>query len=245
VRVRVLTYNIHKCIGGVDRRYQPERIAQAIGHYQPQLVLLQEVDQGAKRSSYHRQVDWLGDRLGLRYRTFFPNVHVRSGGAYGNAILSDFQLTETRNVDLTVPGKKRRSVLHGWYRVQLPGHHTRTMHVFNLHLGLSGRERKVQLQTFLESHPFAHLHHRTPIVVAGDFNDVWGTLGRQLAPVGFRGMPKALRTFPAYAPVRALDSIYVRGDARIRKVFRGEINVAKRASDHLPLVADVEITARS
>ncbi len=244
MKLRILTYNIHKCIGGVDRRYRPERVTDTIAHYDPDVVMLQEVDENAKRSLRHRQVDVLGETLGLRHRTWFPNVDVRGGGHYGNAILSKFPLTQTNNIDLTIPPRKRRSVLHARYRVRVGrrGKHTRTVHVYNMHLGLSGGERKVQLRKFLDSHPFVGLHHRTPIIVAGDFNDVWGTLGKGLLePAGFRGYGKPLRTFPAYAPMRALDAIYVRGDVHIRSVQRARLALAKRASDHLPLIAELEI----
>jgi len=244
VQFRVLTYNIHKCIGGLDRRYEPDRIRATIAHYAPDLVLLQEVDNQTRRARGDRQVDLLGDLVGLRHRSYFPNVAVRGGGEYGNAILSRFALTSTQNIDLTVPPKKRRGVLHGRYRVRVGGaRHMRTLHVYNMHLGLSGIERKLQLRRFLDSHPFVGLHQETPILVAGDFNDVWGTLGRKLlAPAGFRGMGAVLRTFPAYAPVRALDSIYVRGRLELRHVFTARVDVARRASDHLPLIADLEIT---
>lgn len=244
MQIRLLSYNIHKCIGGMDRRYRPDRIVETIAHYDPDIVLLQEVDDGVPRSGRDRQVHLLGDELGYRHRAFFPNVEVPQGGVYGNAMLSRFLLTETQNVDLTVGRRKPRSVVHGWYRVRLR-RHTRTLHAFNLHLGLSGRERKKQLTWFLDSHPFAGLHHKTPIVVAGDFNDVWGTLGKKLLrPAGFRGLRETLRTFPAWAPMRALDSIYVRGDLQLTKVFRGGTEVARRASDHLPLVADLRIGPR-
>lgn len=246
MEITLLTYNIHKCIGGVDRRYDPERLSSVIEHYQPDLALLQEVDHNVKRSRKDRQVDVIGDRLGYRHRTYFPNVQVRGGGEYGNAILSKFPLTETVNIDLTIPPRKRRSVLHARYRVRLaemPGRHTRTIHVYNLHLGLSGGERKIQLRKFLDSHPFVGLHTRTPIIVAGDFNDVWGTLGRKLlAPAGFRGLNKPIRTFPAWGPVRALDSIYVRGDVELLDVAPARVKAASRASDHLPLVARLRIT---
>lgn len=245
MELTLLTYNIHKCIGGVDRRYNPERLSEVIGHYDPDMVLLQEVDHNVKRSRKDRQVDLLGDLLGFRHRTYFPNVKVRGGGEYGNAILSRFPLTETVNIDLTIPPKKRRSVLHARYRVRLnemPGRHTRTLHIYNLHLGLSGIERKIQLRKFLESDPFVGLHKRTPMVVAGDFNDVWGTLGKLLKPVGFKTLGKPIRTFPAWGPMRALDSIYVRGDVEIIDVVRSRLKLAKRASDHLPLVARLRIT---
>jgi len=242
LRTRLITYNIHKAIGGLDRRYRPERIGDTIAHYAPDIVCLQEVDAGAQRSGGHRQVDVIGDMVGLRERTWFPNVKVRGGGEYGNAILSRFHLTSTENIDVTIGWRKRRSVLHARYRVRLSGgSRTRTLHVFNLHLGLSQAERKQQLKLFLASHPFANLHQRTPIIVAGDFNDVFGTLGRLLRPEGFDGTDAPINTFPAYAPARALDSIYVRGDVQVRRLYRSELKLARLASDHLPLIAELEL----
>src|SRR5262249_33698289 len=146
---------IHKCIGGVDRRYDPLRVADTIAHYAPDVLLLQEVDEGARRSNGDRQVDLLGETLGFHHRTFFPNVAVRGGGEYGNAILSRYPIVETRNVDLTVGWKKRRSVLHAICRVRKDGL-DRTLHVYNMHLGLAAYERRIQLQSFLDSHPFRH-----------------------------------------------------------------------------------------
>lgn len=241
--IRVLSYNIHKCIGGIDRRYKPERIRDVISYYDPDIVLLQETDNAARRSKRHRQVDLLGEMLDYRHRTYFPNVRLRTGGEYGNAILSRFAITETQNIDLTIPLKKRRSVLHARHRVRFAeDNHTRTLHVYNLHLGLSALERKTQLRRFLDSHPFIHLDQRTPILVAGDFNDLWGTLGpKMLAPAGFRTGTRPIPSFPAYAPVRPLDAVYVRGSLEIVHVYRSRLDLAKAASDHLPLVADLKI----
>jgi len=244
VKFRVLSWNIHKCIGGVDRRYDPERIAETIRHYAPDVMLLQEVDEGARRSAGHRQVDVLGDLLAYHHRTFFPNVQVRGGGEYGNAILSRFPIVETRNIDLSVSWKKRRSVLHAICRVRKDGL-DRTLHLYNMHLGLAQYERRIQLRSFLDSHPFRHLDGHTPVVVGGDLNDVWGSLGRLLLPAGFRGVDRKPRTFPAWAPLRPLDSIYVRGDVDLSHLERGEIELARRASDHRPLIAEVEIKAHA
>jgi endonuclease/exonuclease/phosphatase family metal-dependent hydrolase len=237
--LRVITYNIHKCIGGVDRRYDPERVIHTLRHYDPDLVLLQEVDEEASRSRWHRQVDVLGDGLDFSNRSYFPNVSLRSGGRYGNAVLSRYPITQTQNIDLTIPLKKRRSVLHARCRVPVNGT-DRTVHVYNLHLGLAGFERGIQLRRFLLSHPFASLHQRTPIVVGGDFNDVWGTLGpRFLEPAGFRRSGALIKTFPAFRPVRPLDAIYVRGEVEPGRCFHGQVESARRASDHLPLIAEL------
>ena len=243
---RVITYNIHKCIGGVDRRYNPERVAEVLAHYKPDLVLLQEVDRGAKRSRGDHQTEILGDLLGMRHRIWYPNVKVRNGGAYGNAILSRFPIGDNSNIDLSIPMKKRRSVLHARIRIRFGDGKTRTVHIFNLHLGLSGLERKMQLRKFLDSSPFVGLHRRTPVLVAGDFNDVWGTLGTSmLIPAGFRGPWQPVASFPAWAPLRALDSTYVRGEVAIARTFGGKIKVARAASDHLPLVTDLYIDPSS
>ncbi len=240
MKLRVLTYNVHKCIGGVDRKYQPRRIADTIAHYDPDILLLQEVDDRVPRSNHDCQVDVLGEMLGYHHRAWFPNVKVRGGGEYGNALLSKYPLLEARNVDLTVPPKKRRSVLHAACRVRHEGV-DRTIHIYNMHLGLAEYERRIQIRTFLDSHPFAGLHEGTPVIVGGDLNDVWGRIQAMLSPSGFRGWARRVRTFPAWAPMRGLDGIFVRGKVSLLGVHRGEIELAKRASDHRPLYADVVI----
>jgi endonuclease/exonuclease/phosphatase family metal-dependent hydrolase len=240
MRLRVLSYNIHKCIGGVDRRYQPERVADVIRALHPDVLLLQEVDDGVPRSNGDRQVDLLGDLVGMRYRTWFPNVDVRGGGRYGNAILSRYPLIESTNIDLSIRFKKKRSVLHGVVHVR-HDNVDRTIHFYNMHLGLARFERRIQLRMFLESHPFANLHHDTPIVVGGDFNDVYGRLGELLRPAGFRGIERRPATFPAWGPVRPLDAIFVRGRVEFVKLTRCESELARRASDHRPLIAEVRL----
>jgi endonuclease/exonuclease/phosphatase family metal-dependent hydrolase len=240
VRLRVLSYNIHKCIGGLDRRYAPDRVVEVIRASAPDVVLLQEVDDGVSRSNHDRQVDLLGDLLAMRHRTYFPNVQVRGGGEYGNAIISRFPIVETVNIDLSVPFKKRRSVIHAAIRVRADDV-DRTVHVYNMHLGLAGYERKRQLRSFLDSHPFASLHRDTPIVVGGDLNDVYGGLGELLLPAGFRASPQRPRTFPAWGPLRPLDAIFVRGAVDFLDLSRGEGDLARRASDHRPLIAEVRL----
>jgi len=240
VKLRVLSYNIHKCIGGVDRRYDPSRVADVISNLDPDVLLLQEVDAGVPRSNGDRQVDVLGELCGMRYRAWYPNVAVRGGGQYGNAILSRYPLIESTNIDLSIRFKKPRSVLHGVVRVRHDGI-DRTVHVYNMHLGLARFERRIQLRKFVDSHPFASLHHDTPVVVGGDLNDVYGRLGELLHPVGFRGIERRPLTFPAWGPLRALDAIFVRGAVDFIKLARCESELARRASDHRPLLAEVRL----
>lgn len=239
MRFRLITYNIHKGIGGVDRLYRPERIVETLAWVDSDIIFLQEVDDGVPRSGSHRQVDLLGDALKMRYRAYQRNVRLFKGH-YGNAILSRFPLAEIRHLDLTVPLKKRRQALVA--RCSIGREDQPMLLLFNCHLGLAGFERSMQLRRILESELINQANNSTPIIVAGDYNDVWGTLGKRwMEPAGFKGGWKTAKTFPAILPVRPLDRIYFRGKLKFLESFVARSWVAAQASDHLPLVADFEI----
>jgi endonuclease/exonuclease/phosphatase family metal-dependent hydrolase len=228
---------MHKGIGGVDRRYRLDRIVESIGHCQPDIVLLQEVDDGVPRSRHQRQVDVLADALGMAHRAYQRNVALQEGH-YGNAIISRFPLYDVRHLEMSIPLKKRRRALAVHCRLTFDGH-TRTLLVFNFHLGLAGFERSMQLRRFLASDVLKHVHRATPVIAAGDFNDLWGTLGRRLLdPAGFQPASHAIKTFPAFMPLRPLDRIYFRGALRLDHSFASHTVIARQASDHLPMVAE-------
>ena len=235
MQLRLVTYNIHKGIGGVDRLYRPERVVEALEHCAPDIVLMQEVDEGVPRSHRDRQVDVLAEALKLPHRAFQANVRLKKGH-YGNAILSRYPLTDVHNLELSVRYKKRRRALVAHCRVR-SGDHTRTLLLFNVHLGLAGFERTIQLKRVLASELLQRTRHDTGVIVAGDYNDVWGTLGRRLLePAGFQAACKRRRTFPAVLPIRPLDRVYFRGLLELDHSFASRTEVARQASDHLPLV---------
>jgi endonuclease/exonuclease/phosphatase family metal-dependent hydrolase len=244
MRFRVVTWNIHKGIGGLDRQYRPERVIRVLRELSPEVVLLQEVAADLPRAAHHDQLALLSSALEMRHFAFDPQHRFARGG-YGNAILSRWPLLDVHTLDLTIGTRKKRGVLQAKARVKL-GRHTRTVLLYCLHLGLAGSERGMQLDRFLASHPFRGLHRRTPVVLGGDFNDLWGTLGPEfLLPVGFARAGALRNTFPAWLPIRPLDGIFVRGDAQPvgTHVARGAL--ARNASDHLPLVAEIELSGRA
>lgn len=240
MQFRLLTYNIHKGIGGLDRRYDLARIVETIAHYQPDVALLQEVDDGAPRSQLHCQCDMLAEALALPHRSYQRNVRLKIGH-YGNALLSRFPISDAVDVDLTIPFKKRRAALIARVQVTV-GEHTRTLAIANVHLGLAGFERTMQLRRLLTADCLSTLRGQTPLVIGGDFNDVYGNLGRRvMRPAGFELASGHGRTFPAAAPLRRLDRVFYRGNVQARGAFVGHTALARRASDHLPLIVDFEI----
>jgi endonuclease/exonuclease/phosphatase family metal-dependent hydrolase len=236
-KLRLVTYNIHKGIGGVDRRYQLDRVVDTLRHCQPDIALLQEVDDGVPRSRKDRQVDLLAEALQLPYLAYQQNVSLTLGH-YGNAVLSRYPMTSFEDVDLSVPLKKRRRALVVRCRVPV-GNNSRSLLVVNVHLGLSSIERQFQLRRLLQRHPLAQVSRRLPVAIGGDYNDVYGNLGRRVMfPQGFASVGQRIRTFPAVMPVRCLDQIFYRGSLELTHAFAGHSRVARQASDHLPLVAD-------
>ena len=191
------------------------------------------------RSRFDRQIDLLGDALDFKHRAFQANVRLKTGN-YGNAILSRHPIAESLNIDLTIPLKKRRRALVAEFHLAI-GHHHRKMLICNTHLGLAGMERKAQVRRVLRHKAITHLHSSTPLIVAGDLNDVWSSLAKRMSPENLVSASKRIRTFPAIHPVRSLDAIYYRGDLQLETCFAGHTEMARQASDHLPLIADFEL----
>ena len=247
MKFTLLSYNIHRAIG-VDRRFRVERVAEILRHHAADIALLQEVDEGAPRSRELNLAHELAHLAGYPHHALGHNVTLRKG-RYGNATLSRFPIVRERNIDLTIGRRKRRGCQHTRLRVPDEAGRQRSVEVFNLHLGLSARERAQQVGVLARSPEFAPLGHARPCLVAGDFND-WRSL---LQPV-LEGMEfgcatqsasrpgRQIFTFPSFFPQGALDRIYFRGAVRLVAVRRCSLLLSKVASDHLPVVADFELS---
>ena len=247
MRLRVLSYNIHRAIG-VDRRFMPERVASIIGYYNPDVAMLQEVDEGAPRSRELDLARELARALDFQHFAIGHNVRLRKG-RYGNATLSRWPIRRERNIDLTIGFMRRRGCQHTRIAVRTPAGGTRRLEVFNLHLGLSARERERQMALLVRSREFAALPFGVPTVIAGDTND-WRSLLRPLFVdmLGFRSATggndareRAISTFPSFFPQGALDRVYHRGPLRLVSARRCRLALSRVASDHLPVIVDFEL----
>lgn len=242
MKFRILSYNIHRAIG-VDRRFRPERIVKIIANYDADIVLLQEVDEGAPRSRELDLAKELAIELGFPYRAVGHNVTLRKG-RYGNATLSRFPILSERNIDLTIDLWKRRGCQHT--AIALEGRHDRRLDVFNLHLGLSAGQRARQIELLARSSEMTALSPSAACLVGGDFND-WRSL---LVPFLTQGMNfrsatdsatgRPLLTYPSFFPRGPLDRIYFRGPLVLDSAYRCRQRLSRVASDHLPIVADFE-----
>lgn len=237
--MRLLSYNIHKGIGGRDRRYDFERVLRVVEHERPDVICLQEVTWKARRTEYHDQPEWLARHFNARGFNFQLNVKYRHRGGYGNLVLSRWPFARAHHVCL------RR----GWWKprgaqlvvVETPHG---PLHVANWHLGLGERERHWQVDRLLQHDHFCR-SAELPTVIVGDFNDWRDTLANgPLSRDSFghvTGPAKRFRSFPAFLPILSLDKAFVRGGVNVRHARLVDTPLARRASDHLPLVLDFHL----
>jgi endonuclease/exonuclease/phosphatase family metal-dependent hydrolase len=118
------------------------------------------------------------------------------------------------------------------------------LHLVHSHLGLAERERHWQVGHLLE-HPLFRQSATLPTIVIGDLNDWRNTLARgPFARHDFHQVtaPRTrFRSFPAYFPVVSLDKAFWRGSIAVRHARIVHSPLARRASDHLPLVVDFHL----
>jgi endonuclease/exonuclease/phosphatase family metal-dependent hydrolase len=242
MKVRLVSYNIHKGVGA-DGRYDLARIAEIVRHYDPHVVCLQEVLWCPPVDGCKAQPKELFDAVGLPHAVVALNCR-RPQGTYGQMTLSKFPIVEHENIDLSLVLQKPRASLYT--KLRLP--HA-PLHVFNTHLGLAGWERLLQMRDLVEETPEI-APEREAAVFAGDMND-WrhrlfpSVLARAgwRAAVGDKDDP-GHSTFPSRMPVAALDKIFFRGAVRTAHAHPSRLALARVASDHLPLVAELEVDPR-
>ena len=126
-RLRIMTYNIHKC-RGLDGREQPTRIVEVLREIDADVIPSQEIV-SIHGSPEEHQAQFIAGELG--FHACFGENRRHNGGGYGNLLLSRFLLLAIDNQDITTPGRERRGCLGADIELET------TLHVFNLHLGTS------------------------------------------------------------------------------------------------------------
>jgi endonuclease/exonuclease/phosphatase family metal-dependent hydrolase len=248
--LRVATYNIHKGVRGLGprKRLEIHNLGLAVEALDADLVCLQEVRLFHTRDARRFDRTWFAWPEGGQadflapdgYEAAYRSNAVTRHGEHGNALLSRWPMGDVGHQDVSDHRFEQRGLLHvqvSWAGV--------AVHVIVVHFGLVHASRMRQVKR-LGSYMAQAVPSDAPLLVAGDFND-WSE--RLDAPMQGLGLVRAssaqhghLRrsTFPALAPVFALDRIYLRGlRCRSLQVPRGA--AWARMSDHLPLLAELEL----
>jgi endonuclease/exonuclease/phosphatase family metal-dependent hydrolase len=197
---------------------------------------LQEVDRGVKRTEGKDEIAELARMTSMNY-AFAHNLDYQ-GGQYGVAILSRFPIGA---IDHRKYENKREAERRGMIRVEV-NVGGKTISFVTTHLDYQYEDGRVfeaeQLLGFLST-------QKAPLIVVGDFNDEPVGSAYKLMAAGFedawirsRAKSEGL-SYPADKPVKRIDYVFTRQSDRIRAKKAWIVNTL--ASDHLPVVADLEL----
>lgn len=235
--LRVATYNIHKC-RGLDGRTDVKRISTVLKALRADVIALQEVvGPGTKTTG---QEEELAMRLGMV--PVLSPARTYRGHPYGNAVLSRMPIARQMICDLSQTGHEAR--LCQRIDITLEGH---TVHLYNVHLGTSARERARQAKKLVSFVMDDHV--RGPKILLGDFNE-WmkgpatDLLNGRLKSLDLIPHLKWQRTYPGFLPILHLDHLYHAGHVEVINLHVYRRWPALIASDHLPLVAELGISVK-
>jgi endonuclease/exonuclease/phosphatase family metal-dependent hydrolase len=227
-RLRIGSWNVHKC-RDARGRFVPERTTAVILEMDADILALQEVD-----IRFGRRIGLL-DSLALHRAGWrvSPVSDIPEGhGFHGNALLVRRGLPDPCIRCLHLPGLEPRGALVARFSLGCGD-----LMVMAVHLGLARRSRVAQVGAILRL-----CEEGVATVVLGDMNE-WRSSGAPLGMLGRRfGSAVTANTFPSFAPLVALDRIFgyprgLIGDAAVH-----DTPLARRASDHLPVTADIDLS---
>lgn len=226
--VTVMSYNLHQAFG-MDNKLDLEEILATIREGDPDIIGFQEADAGRVPSLSIDEVLWLSRRLNM-YSAYAPSW----GSTYGVAVLSKYPIVEHRRYLLTSEEQQRACLKAA---IDVRGE---TLGFFSVHIGLSAEERERQLDEVLKYTAATP----PPQLLVGDFNANPGSreIGRVLEQFnnafGLSGTGTGY-TSPADLPGETIDYIFVSPDVEVLSATV----ISSLASDHLPVVAVVQIPA--
>lgn len=242
--VRVLTYNVHSCVG-IDGRLSVERVARVIARHDPDVVCLQELDRGRARTGAVDQSRAIADALEMELE-FHPTVR-HASEEFGDAVLSRHPMRLVRAGGL--PGLDRRSLeprgaIHVEVDVPEADGRTRRLQVVNTHLSLHPRERSMAVDALLGPEWLGAVTSHD-VVLCGDFNALaWFPAMRRLrgrlvdAQRGLDGFrPRA--TWSGRFPIGRIDHVLVDPAMAVLHLGVADDSLARVASDHRPVVVDL------
>jgi endonuclease/exonuclease/phosphatase family metal-dependent hydrolase len=231
--LRLASYNIHKCLG-TDRRREPGRIIDVINAVGADVIALQEVDRRMGPRAAALPYDMV-----LKHTDFTPLPLAPNGpslGWHGQTLLvrSDIEIGAFAKIDL--PGLEPR----GAVMAEIV-HPAGAFRIVGVHLGLVRRYRRQQLA---EIRSAVEARAAMPTAILGDFNE-WSSRGGMEPLVGAYHVHAPGRSFHAARPVAALDRIALGHGLHLRNAGVEKSPLARLASDHLPIWADIRLEEQS
>jgi len=229
-RFRLATYNIHFGTSESGALVIDE-IIKVLKYINADIAALQEVDDLRPRSRLTRQAQYLARCLDMGY--VYGIVKRFRNGSYGNVVLSRFPIISMVNHLLPDSKDPRRCL-----QVNLVINQ-QIVTVLNTHLALSQSARWDNLNQIIL--PLVE-SVTNPLVLTGDFNSTperadIALVSSKLNDTFNYNTRQPAATFPAREPKHRIDYIFVNHQLNVQDCCI----IDQPASDHLPVVADMNL----
>ncbi len=228
--IRVASYNMRKAIG-TDRRRRPERTLEVLNELNADVIALQEADRRFGNRASALPLDLIEERTD--YKPVPLDSRTGSLGWHGNALLVRKSVDVVDKELVHLPSLEPRGAVLADLRLQ-----GRDLRVLGMHLDLSGLWRRRQALAIL-----AHLEQRDgtpPTVLMGDLNE-WSANRGCIRDFGQQHrFADCGRSFHSRRPIAPLDRIMVNHALEIVESGTLSSATARKASDHLPIWADLQ-----
>lgn len=244
MKIKAITFNI--CHGeGIDGVIDIKRQAEFINKYNPDILILQELDMYTLRVHKRFQLEEMSKYTGLKYKSMCSTIRYKEG-FYGIGTLNKYPVESAVNFPMMslYPENEKRGILFNKVRIE-----DKIVNIFNLHLATMEHERILaieELVNIIETIP-----KNENIIVAGDFNIGISKIGNHKYSfenketyTEYETLKKRLSKLPNTEPtwfsetaIACIDTMFYSSNMKLIEVktLKSEI------SDHCAVFAEFEI----
>jgi endonuclease/exonuclease/phosphatase family metal-dependent hydrolase len=246
MKLKILTYNIHKGFDWGKKNYFLADIKNLVKSSRANIVFLQEVvgenTKYKKKGMIDSQFEFIADSVWTHY-SYAKNA-VYDHGHHGNLILSEYPIESWENINISTNAFEKRGLLYCKIAIS----EKINLNIICVHLDLLNRGRHIQYKMIQEYIHSLNLPPNAPLILAGDFND-WNNQAKeaiennlQMIEVHKSQHGILARTFPAALPILCLDRIYIKNMKVVHSYVLPKVE-DNHFSDHLPLFCEVQLNA--
>lgn len=241
IKIVVLNMRHGEVIDGIiDVKLQAETIKK----YEPNIIMLQEMDLFTNRVNQIDELNIFKKITGLKYSSYGSNITFKNGW-YGNAILSEFPIVSSENYMSSICSTETKGVLHS--KVEIGN---KEIDIYNTHFPVIPEERIKFAEEI--TYLMRRVKNTENVVLAGDFNlgliPLPGKhnykIEKQEKYLEMEELKKYFKeiefnelTYEVGNPIGAIDKVMYKG--KIKLISIEKLN--DEISDHYPILVKFEI----
>lgn len=243
MEIRIIVLNMRH--GEVkDGVIDVELQAKTLKKYEPNIIMLQEMDLFTKRVKQIDELNIFKELTGLKYSSYGSNITFKDGW-YGNAILSEFPIISSENYMSSICLKETKGVLHSIIEIG-----NKQVDIYNTHFPVIPEERIKFAEEII--YLMKRVKNTDKVVLAGDFNlGLIPLSGKHNYKIEKQDKYQELEELKKYFeeiefneltyevgnPIGSIDKVMYKGNLKLISIEK----LNEEISDHYPILVKFEI----